>query len=230
LKQKQTKSADCVHCKDCNRCYYSILSKDTKPLWKEAAKELAFIKGEMIFSSDSSPAGVFVVCTGKVIIEKPYKNGETITAHVAGHGEMIGDRAYFANGKYWEDSIAGSNSKIAFIDSKSFETILSLDPHLIRLILTVRSRELGTAAKKAITLVYEKADNKIVMLLANRAKNNEIKETRTRLANMAGVCLETFVRKLKKLEDEGMLERTPSKIILKPKFFEWYNSRPFSKM
>lgn len=227
--RRNTKNPNCVHCKDNDRCYYSILSKDIKPLWVAAMKEFNFKKGEYIFSSGTAPEGVFVVCSGKVVIEKQYINGQSITAHVAGHGEMIGDRAYFARGKYWEDAIAVSDSKVTFIETRAFEAVLDLEPHLVRLLLKVRSRELGTAAKKAITIIHEKADNKIVMLLAKRAENLVIKETRTRLANMAGICLETIVRALKKLEEAGMIKRTPSTIVLTPKFVEWYNSKRLSE-
>jgi CRP-like cAMP-binding protein len=229
INRRSTKNANCVHCKDNDRCYHSILSKDIKPLWMAATKELNFRKGEHIFSSGTAPEGVFVVCSGKVVIEKQYVNGQSITAHIAGHGEMIGDRAYFARGKYWEDAMAASNSKVAFIDTRAFETVLDLEPHLVRLLLKVRSRELGTAAKKAITIIHEKADNKIVMLLAKRAENLVVKETRTRLANMAGICLETFVRALKKLEEAGMIKRTPFTIVLTPKFVEWYNGKWLSE-
>ena len=228
-KGKSAKAMNCHICKDNSRCYYSMLSNEVKPIWIAARKELNVKKEETVFTSGEKPIGVFVVCSGNVAIEKQYRNGETIIAHVAGHGEMIGDRAFCAEGMYWEDAMAISHSKVVFIEKKDFETILSLEPHLVRMLLKVRSRELGTAEKKAVMIAHEKVDNKVIITLAKNADENfVVKVTRTMLANMTGMCLETFIRQLKKLEDNGMIKRTPASITLTDKFVKWYREKWFA--
>jgi len=228
-KGRNTKATNCHLCNDNRKCYYSMLSNEVKPIWIAARKEFNVKKEEIIFTSGETPIGVFVVCSGNVAIEKHYRNGETIIAHVAGHGEMIGDRAYCAEGTYWEDAMAISHSKVVFIKKKDFETILSLEPHLVRMLLKVRSRELGTSDKKAVMIAHEKVENKVIMVLAKNADETfVVKNTRTRLANMIGTCLETFVRQLKKLEDNGMIKRTRASITLTDKFVKWYREKWFA--
>ena len=226
--KRHSRGPDCKFCSVNKKCYYSELSDDLKPLWIAARRDLEIDKGHALFHSSTKPTGVYVVCSGKVAIEKTYRDGNSIIAHIAEPGEMIGDRAFFAGGTYWEDGIAMTNATVSVIDNDHFETMLGLEPSLIRTILKVRSRELGTAEKRAVSMAYENVADRVVLILAKRAKDMKVTDKRNELAKMVGISIEAFVRKLQTLEEDGMIKRDLGSITLTEKFVSWYNSKWFA--
>ncbi|VVB73990.1 Cyclic nucleotide-binding domain protein [uncultured archaeon] len=209
-----------------SKCYYSELSDDVKPLWLALRKHIKYKDGHEIFSQGTISISVYIVCKGQAGIIRMDEDGHELLAHIAEQGELVGDRAFCAGGDYKESAIViGRETMISHIRAAAFDQLLDIEPRLVRLLLKVRSKELGSAEKRAVALAFMSISDRVEEVLAKKSKDLRFPYTRDRLASMVGVAPETLSRTLKPMEAKGLIRRSEKDITLTQRFVEQYNRK-----
>jgi len=210
-----------------SKCYYSQLSSDVKPVWSALRKHIKYKDKQEIFYQGMDPIAIYIVCVGQAGIMRMDEGGNELLAHIAERGELVGDRAVCAGGKYKESAIViGKDTVITHIYSEPFDQLLELEPHLVRILLKVRSRELGSAEKRAIALAFASVNERVEDVLAKKSKNLRFNYTQDHLAAMTGVAPETLNRALATMKSHGLIKSEGNKaIILTQLFVQRYNEK-----
>jgi CRP-like cAMP-binding protein len=191
----------------------------------ENKTEQFYKKGETIFREGAYPIGIFYITEGKVKKYKLDKDHKEQIIYVANIGELLGYHAVLSEERFPDSAAALEDSKIAFIPKEDFLNTLNQSQVLSRRLLKTLSHEFDVLAN-SLSLFAQKSvrERLAVQLIVLREKYKvdfqpgmpvEINMGRDDLASLVGTARENVVRVLSEFKQDGILETSGRKIIVK---------------
>lgn len=177
-------------------------------------REMYFKKGQVVFNEFNSPEGIYAVYSGSLKVFKEGKAGKEQILKFVGPGTVLGYRAILCNQPFGISAATLEDSSLCFIPTKTFQELLSQDILFTQQMLQELSEDLGNARSNVIGLTQKSVKARIAETLLNlKAFYGEDKDTeflskkisRTHIAQLCGVTIESVVRTLKSLEREGVI-------------------------
>ena len=211
----------CDQCRVCRLSAFNDLSKSQLQTLNEKKEGRMLKKGQILFYEGNIPEGVFAIYEGTVKLYLQSQGKEQIV-QIMGPGSLLGCRAILGKDNYQMTAATLEESKVCFIPKKDFEHLLQTDLAFAQTMLFNLSKDLGCAQKKIADLKFRNAEQRILHalkdleLVYNHDPNGYInaKISRSNLAQLAGLSLESSVRGLKSLEKSGALELSGKNIKL----------------
>lgn len=170
--------------------------------------------GEIIFHTEEPADTVFGVLNGKIQLVCYLESGQSSNQYAVRDGAWFGEDALF-NAVYQNSAIATQPSKVIAIPKQVFLTLLRHDPDIALSFVNQLTEQLQIA-KNIIKLrcIRSAYDRVLAYLDSLRMPNNTcvldcaIKEVAEQ------ICLtpEVVSRSLRKLQDDGIIERNQRKI------------------
>lgn len=175
-----------------------------------------FNKGETVFLEGTEANTLYLVNEGKIKLFKYTKDGKEQILHILSEGDFFGELNLFKEGEYSFNAKAIDKTKLCTLTKDKMRNLILERPEIGLKILEV----VGERLSKLETLAQNLATNDVETRLANlllelkenygklTSKGIEIKLpiTREDMSNYTGVARETISRKLKKFEEEGIIE------------------------
>lgn len=225
-------SNDCKNCFDSCRGKYCaskvpiFQNLDCNEL-KEIVSKInhkVFKKGDVIFGEGSLGNSMFFVNQGKVKLYKYTKEGKEQILNILSEGDFFGELNLLSSSKHNFNVKALKDAKICVLSNEDMKKIIFDNPIIgIKLLENISDR-LSNMGNLAQSLATNDADSRVAYLLYDLAnkygtkKNDsilvEIPISREDMANCVGVTRETLSRKLRKFEEEGLIEVLRVKEIL----------------
>ncbi len=179
-------------------------------------------KDEYIFSEDDPPSFYYQVIAGTVKMSSYSDGGQEFTQGLFTGGQSFGEPALFGDFPYPNNAIAIEKSIICRLPKSGFFEILQENAEISRGFYYLLSHRLRY---KAIVLkeISSYCPDHIIMTLLNylrrHGKNNngelaQVPYTRQQIADMTGLRVETVIRTVKKLQQDGKLQIKDHKIFL----------------
>lgn len=175
-------------------------------------------KDDYLARKDTSPRSIIYIYSGVVKIVNFNEAGDELLHGFNSPNEIIGIGTYIGEYKYYNDFIAVEDVETREIPLDQFELMISENFEITRNIIKYLSDILEI---KTLTLsaVLGKTPRSKVIFALNRIKSHLLKEgddmipfTRQEMANFLGIRVETIIRTIKELEEEGILRIEKGKV------------------
>lgn len=217
---------NCEWCPFKKNCFYDLLSdKQSKKDWRELRIANRFRSGESLFYEGETPAGVYIVCTGKVKILKSSRTGQQLMMRMEHPGDLVGHISHLSGWPYAGSAEAMEESVISMIEAKPFEDFLVAHPKSALALLHEVAKDVRRGEAKARDIAFKPARGRLAGTLLRAMKDLPGKKgqgvvaglKRKDIAEIAGLTIETTVRLLKDFEGRGLVARKGKEIhILDP--------------
>lgn len=183
-----------------------------------------YSKGDTVFTEGNIANTLYFINEGKIKLYKYTKDGKEQILHILSEGDFFGELELIKTSKYGFNAKAIVDSKICTLTKEEMKKIMMGKPEIgIKMLETVAER-LAKVENLVQNLVTNDVDSRMAYLLIDLAekygekigKNTSIKLplSREEMASYIGITRETISRKLKKFEDEKLIEILGTKIIV----------------
>lgn len=190
----------------------------------EEIEHKTFDKGTMIFSEGSEANTLFFINEGKIKLYKYNKDGKEQILHILTNGDFFGELDLIKSSTYKFNAKAMDNAKICTLKKSEVKNIIMKKPEIAIKLLESVGERLAAIENLAQNLSTNDVDARIAYLLINLMDKYSEEEdgkkliklplSREDMANYIGVTRETISRKLKKLEEEELIQLIGTKKIV----------------
>ena len=175
-----------------------------------------FRKGETIYSPGDEPV-LIIVATGKLKVYQLSDSGREQLLRLVGPGEYVGQNALFGavNGNVYVDAL--EDTLTCTLRQSDFKNLLLKEPTLAIRILEINARIAADLEKQSRFLLMEDVETRLATYLLDLSRSGDQESFTVSmkwkdLAAYLGTTAETLSRKLKKLEDDGIIRRKGRKV------------------
>lgn len=181
-------------------------------------------KNQVIFNEGSHSNRLYCVKKGQIKISKTGVDGREQIIHFAKAGDVMGYRALLAGEAYSATATAIDDCTICFIPRSELLNLLERNTALgmkFMLLLCHKVEELGEQATSlSHRTVRERLAQSLLLLkqafgLKEDGKTLDVQLSREDLASFVGTATESLIRMLSEFKDEGVVELSGKKIVLK---------------
>lgn len=175
-----------------------------------------FKKGETIYSPGDEPV-LIIVATGKLKVYQLSDSGREQLLRLVAPGEYVGQNALFGavNGNVYVDAL--EDTLTCTLRQSDFKNLLLKEPTLAIRILEINARIAADLEKQSRFLLMEDVETRLATYLLDLSGGGDrdsftVPMKWKDLAAYLGTTAETLSRKLKKLEEDGIIRRKGRKV------------------
>ncbi len=185
------------------------------------AKQRRFAKGEMIFQAGEEASSYYQVVEGEVKMNNYNEEGKEFVQGIFSPEGSFGEPPLFGDFPYPANALVNEAATVFVLGKAKFLELLTDNPDVLLSFTKVLSQRLLYKATIAANLSIEDADKRILHLIDHlKTRIYKLKEpfsyqvdlTRKQIAELTGLRVETVIRMVKKLEEEGALKIIEHKV------------------
>ena len=170
---------------------------------KTAFRDVAFKRGDLLFSQGQEADGPGFMLRGSAELVRHTKDGQRVILFRAFEGETIAEAALFSP-TYHCDCIATKAGRIVVFDKAAIMATLETDPKFMRAYMHRMAEQVITYRRRLEIAAIPKAEPRIMAALESFGQPQSVAE----FAQSIGLTNEATLRALKRLIDKRMVERT----------------------
>ncbi|MGO4710925.1 Crp/Fnr family transcriptional regulator [Chryseobacterium sp. 2TAF14] len=184
-----------------------------KILENAGAVTKTYSPSENIFKEGESPNYYFQIISGNVKMNNYDESGKESIQHLLEKGDCIGESLLFMNRSYPMNAIALTACEVLSLTKQKFLSLLEENPKICFEMNRSLSEKLYFKQIMAQNMSTQNPTVKLKTLM-DYLKSFECTEkrfmfqiplTRQQMASLTGLCVETVIRALKRMEKEGKL-------------------------
>ena len=184
------------------------------------ANQRQFKKGEIIYEEGAIPRFFHMVVEGKVKMMNSSEEGREFIQGFAEEGESFGEPVLFEEGPYPATAIAEDDAVIARLEKQRFIQLLKENPEVHFSLTGILARRLQYKSMVAREMAFHDPEHRIMTMLHYLKDNDtthhncqyKVPLTRQQLANMTGLRVETVIRTIRNLNEQGQLKIGKGKV------------------
>ena len=190
------------------------MSIEEKLLSLIGATEEDYNAGDYIFRENGSPQFYFQIITGEVKLNTYNSEGKEFIQNILTCQNAIGESMLFTDEPYPMNAIAMSRCTIIKVNKSSMLAFLAQNPEIYYNICKSLSERLNHKFALMQKISSPKAEERLKEVIEQLKKEQhhdpepytfEVPLTRQQLAALTGLCLETTIRTIKKMERAKIL-------------------------
>jgi len=174
-------------------------------------------RGDLIFQEGEFASGVYIICRGMVRVGKHYR-GKRLTLELLTAGELLGIEALASEGPSTRPGYAQAveDTKVAFLEKVAFLSFCQEHPSITSGLCQKALEKVICLQRKLVRSALASADERVAGILLELGESCgrstkagvsiDVHFGRAELAELAGVSLETLIRSLSRLKQEGLIE------------------------
>ncbi|WP_407405369.1 Crp/Fnr family transcriptional regulator [Chryseobacterium sp.] len=177
--------------------------------------------GDYIFRENGTPQFYYQILTGEIKLNNYHSDGKEFIQNILSTDDSIGESLLFTEKAYPMNARALTECSLLKLSKTSFYKLLELQPQLYLMLCKALSERLY---KKYILIKSvschsaSERQNEVMQLMKQEQDNQspftfEIPLTRQQLASLTGLCIETTIRTIKKMERQKLLRIENRKIM-----------------
>ena len=175
-------------------------------------------KDEFLFLDGDEARAAWIVATGRVAVLKESMEGRTQILHIWEAGDLLGEVALFAGGRYPASAQALEKSQVLSVPRDAMVRILEEEPTLSLVMLGQLAKRLRHLVRLAEDLSLKEVPARLASYLLGLAEDQGSNAVRLgvskgRLAAILGTIPETLSRVLGRMSDQGLVEREGRAVI-----------------
>ncbi|HSL93378.1 MAG TPA: Crp/Fnr family transcriptional regulator [Bacillota bacterium] len=204
--------SDCI-CEDICASRVPIfagLSPDELARFNDILVTTDYADGELIYMQGSPATSLCIVNAGRVKLFATSPEGREQVLRLLSSGEFFGEGVLFAEQYVATSAQALGPTKVCRIDKHEAEEIIRRNPGIAHRIIAALNLRLLQAEAQIELLGTRSTQQRIVTLLLNLRDEQGSDEidlplNREGLANLTGMTLENFSRKVSELQQQGLI-------------------------
>ncbi|MBX3254552.1 MAG: Crp/Fnr family transcriptional regulator [Chitinophagaceae bacterium] len=171
-----------------------------------------FEKGTVIFHEGAMPFFYYQVITGEVKLFSTNNEGKELLQGIFKAGQSFGEPPLLLNKPYPSTAQTNADCTIVKIRKQFFQNILDDYPDIINNLLYTFAERIYDKAVAAQIWVQQTPENKIVHFLKKNkpvctdSQMLPVPFTRQQIADFTGLRVETVIRTLMRMKDEGIVK------------------------
>jgi CRP/FNR family transcriptional regulator, nitrogen oxide reductase regulator len=180
------------------------------------AEEKNFKSGEYFFWEGDAPDSFYLLMSGRVKVIKHGSQGRETVVAFFGRGEIFGEVAVLENKPYPASAVAIEHSVVLMIKKRAFQDFIERRPSVALAMVGILSARLREAQGRLHDLSGERVEQRLSRTLRRLSSKlgRELPFTRQDLADMSGTTLETTVRFMSRLKEDGIISSKRSLIVI----------------
>jgi len=119
-----------------------------------AMRRRRYAKGSLIHAAGAMGADLYVIESGRVIIQLPSESGEELTLRLLLRGDFFGEISLLDDGPLYGDAIAFDACELLLLGKREFLALLDAHPSVNRRLLTIVCKRLRHNARFARDLAF----------------------------------------------------------------------------
>lgn len=200
---------------------FKNLTEDEKMEVAMITTEKKYKKSEIIYMEGDIWKKLFVIHKGVVKISKITESGKEQVVRLLGPGDFLGELSLFSSQPMSNSAEAIEDVIMCLIDGDRMNQIMKEYPSIAFKVMETLSTRLSDAENLLEDISLNSVEKRIASTLIRMAGNGDqvnLQISKGTLASYIGMSQETLSRKLRSLEDEGIIEQKGHrKIIIKDK-------------
>jgi CRP/FNR family transcriptional regulator len=204
---------------------FSALTEEELKKISPLFEVLDYDNDEYIFMEDDPSNWMYVLARNRVKIVKHTKGGKDVIVEIKSPGEIFCCATVLDNRPYPESAQAMEKARAIRISRKNLLMVMDDFPFLKVGVAKYFSDRLRDANEMLKNIASEKVEKRIASILLTLSEKAGIKEgdftkidiplTRQEIADMVGTTVETCIRSISKLQKNGIVKSSESKIMVK---------------
>ncbi len=181
-------------------------------------------QGQILFSTNESSVGLYIVLSGSVRAFRINLDGREQTIHVEHAGGTLAEVAVFDNGPYPSTTIAEEDSEVLFLAKEDVRRFMLQHPEAAVTALAIMAKKLRMVASMVEQLALMDVGQRLATLLLEEAKRStpDLKDgvsfslplSHTQIAARLGSVREVVTRGLHKLAQHGIIEIRGHRVVV----------------
>ncbi len=187
---------------------------------RHGARIVELAKGETLFDQATPATSFYQVRTGKVKMVSYNEQGREFVQGLFTEGQSFGEPPFFNEMPYPASAVAVEPSSVWTCGRAAFLQLLADHPELHLALTKVLCSRLIYKSMMLAEIAVEEAEHRLATLIEYLRQNDtaaprpyRVPFTRQQLADMTGLRVETVVRTIKSMEQQGALEIEDGKIL-----------------
>lgn len=178
-------------------------------------------KGQVIFSENGLPFGLFCVNAGKIKLCTTGPDGKEQILRLVKDGDILGYRALISNDRYHCNAVALEDCSICVVDKNYFMNLALNNPRLCQALFKKISDDLKQAEEHIVSLSQKNVRERMAeALLFFRAtygfetdgQTLNVQFSREEIADFVGTSTESAIRLLSEFNTDKLIELKGKKI------------------
>jgi len=169
---------------------------------------------EIIYELGDIPHYYFQIVKGTVELNNYHEDGKEFTLNIISEGQSFGESLLFGNKKYPMNAIAKTDCRILKLPKSNFLSMLSENMELIFTMFRYLSDRLfykyvmlfNNSAIDPVLKIKSLMDYYKESSLNQNPYSYQVPLTRQQIANLTGLRVETVIRTIKKMAEDGLLK------------------------
>jgi CRP-like cAMP-binding protein len=170
-------------------------------------------KDQCVFFEGDEPLFFFQISKGSVRMVNIFRDGKEFIQGLFNEGQSFGEPSLLINARYPATAIANEDTVILKIAKENFLYLLRNNEEILYDFATMLGAMLYMKTAMAKEIARERPHHRIVTLLHMLKKQSgcpkekvfKIELSRQRIADMLGLRVETVIRTMKRLEEDGFI-------------------------
>ena len=172
-------------------------------------------KGEFLFEAGENPTSFLYLQKGTVRIYTLSEDGKEFTHRIFQEGEGLGTPPLFIDKPYPSTAVAKTDVEILRLNKECFFQLLDDKPQFLKAIVKGLSEIIYFKSIMSSEISLHDPQHRILTLfdqLKTKDGPEEIRLTRQQIGNLTALRVETVIRTIKQMEQDGLLEIRKRKV------------------
>jgi CRP-like cAMP-binding protein len=189
----------------------------SKYLAEQHYKIVNYNKGEIVYEPGQRPRYVYFVKSGEIRMFTVNDEGKEFTQGVFKSNQYFGEPALLLQRPYLAFTVALKDTSLILVDMAQFQKMIEDNKDFSMELIRTLSDRLFYKSMMLEELANEQADHRLRTLInylcMDLQEGEPLNITRQALADRSGLRVETVIRTLKKMADEGVVKLIRGKIV-----------------
>lgn len=180
----------------------------------EATIERRYAKNEELCREGDSPDGMYLVESGRILVEALTVDGGAIGLSTVDSGGIVGEQALLTSKPRSATLIAVRDTQVRLLRPRQFRELRIERPEIDRLMVLVLDDRLREMSMRLAEAVHSSARDRVLRRLdaLSTAFDGSIFMSQIRLASLAGTTRPTVNRVLQELVEDGIISLKRAKV------------------
>lgn len=185
--------------------FFRALGPERRSRLGHMVHEKRLERGRILFLEGNPADYLWVVKQGEVRLYKASPNGRLMTLEILRPGEMFGAVSALDQDCYTASAEVVIEGSAWILPRRMMLKLVAEVPTSAIEILVVASRRLHDAHERLRSVAHDPARARLAQALLRASRGGEAQVTRRALAEAAGTTVETAIRVVRRLEQEGVI-------------------------
>jgi CRP/FNR family transcriptional regulator, polysaccharide utilization system transcription regulator len=214
---------NCATCNSRLHSVFSVVDPERVQDLNEHKSCSTYKKGQLIFSENGLPLGLFCVNSGKIKLSTSGPDGKEQILRLVKGGDILGYRALISNDRYHCNAVALEDCSICIVDKTYFMKLAMEDQNLCRAIFKKISDDLKKAEEHIVSLsqknVRERMAEALLFFKATYGYETDeqtlaVQLSREEIADFVGTSTESAIRLLSEFNSDKIIGLSGKKIMI----------------